>query len=106
MKKKVSQLNKKKISDMIISDAIVLKAMGHPVRLKLLIAIYLKNCIVSGLVECVQEPQPIVSQQLSVLKKHDIIEGEKHGNKILYKIIHPMVSHIIKKYAEKIENAQ
>ena len=98
-----SKLNKKKVSEMINTDASILKSLGHPVRLKLLIAIHLKHCIVSGLVDCVQEPQPIVSQQLSVLKKQNIITGEKNGNKIIYNIKNPMVSHIIKKYAEKIE---
>lgn len=82
-------------------EAEIIKAIGHSVRLKLLIAIYEKKGIVKALVNCVAEPQPIVSQQLAVLRKHGIIEGEKDGNKINYRIIEPITHNIIRLLVER-----
>lgn len=82
-------------------EAEIVKAIGHSVRLKLLIAIYEEKGIVKSLVNCVEEPQPIVSQQLAVLRKHGIVEGVKDGNKINYKIIEPITYNIIKMFVER-----
>ncbi len=64
----------------------VLKVIGHPLRLKILIAIHTKKCKVLGLVDCIQEPQPIISQQLAILRKSDIIIGIKVKNSVVYEI--------------------
>ncbi len=64
----------------------VLKVIGHPLRLKILLAIYTKKCKVLGLVDCIQEPQPIISQQLAILRKSDIIIGNKLKNSVVYEI--------------------
>lgn len=82
-------------------EAEIVKAIGHCVRLKLLIAIYEKKGIVKSLVNCVAEPQPIVSQQLAVMRKHGIIEGVKDGNKINYRIIEPITYNIIKMFVDR-----
>jgi ArsR family transcriptional regulator len=82
-------------------EAEIVKAIGHSVRLKLLIAIYENKGIVKSLVNCVEQPQPIVSQQLAVLRKHSIIEGIKDGNKINYKIIEPITNNIIRMFVER-----
>ena len=73
-----------------------LKIIGHPLRLKILIAIYLKKCKVGGLVECLKEPQPIVSQQIAILRKGNVIEGDKDKNTITYRINDEFVEDIIK----------
>jgi len=91
----------KNCNEYLKDEAVVLKAIGHFVRLKLLLAIEMKRCMVKGLVECVEEDQPIVSQQLAVLKKSKIIEGVKKGNTIYYKIIDPTVKQIVLLIAEK-----
>lgn len=84
------------LSTCLEREAEIVKSIGHSVRMKLLIAIYEKKGIVKSLVNCVAEPQPIVSQQLAVLRKHGIIEGIKDGNKINYKIIEPITHNFIK----------
>ena len=82
-------------------EAEIVKAIGHSVRMKLLIAIYEKKGIVKSLVNCVAEPQPIVSQQLAVLRKHGIIKGIKDGNKINYEIIEPITHNFIRMLVDR-----
>jgi|APHig6443717817_1056837.scaffolds.fasta_scaffold302951_2 DNA-binding transcriptional ArsR family regulator len=101
MSSKLDGMPEKNCNEYLKDEAVVLKAIGHFVRLKLLLAIEMKRCMVKGLVECVEEDQPIVSQQLAVLKKSKIIEGVKKGNTIYYKIIDPTVKQIILLLAEK-----
>jgi len=91
----------KNCNEYLKDEAVVLKAIGHFVRLKLLLAIEMKRCMVKGLVDCVEEEQPIVSQQLAVLRKCKIIEGIKKGNTIYYRIIDPTVKQIVGILAEK-----
>jgi DNA-binding transcriptional ArsR family regulator len=101
MSSKLDDMPEKYCNEYLRDEAAALKAIGHLVRLKLLLAIEMKKCIVKGLVDCVEEDQPIVSQQLAVLKRSKIIEGIKKGNTIYYKIIDPTVKQIIILIAEK-----
>jgi ArsR family transcriptional regulator len=64
-----------------------LKVIGHPIRLKLLCMIERQEdpCVTS-LWTCLNQPQPVVSQHLAVLKKHGIVHAEVHGTKRVYSI--------------------
>ncbi len=76
--------------DKIILDekSEVLKALGHPIRL----------CIVKGLLDegqnnvtymqgCLDVPQSTLSQHLSKLKAVGIIDSERKGTEVYYKVI-------------------
>ena len=78
----------------------VLKVIGHPLRLKILIAIHTKKCKVLGLVDCIQEPQPIISQQLAILRKSEIITGNKVKNSVVYEISNKYALEIIEDIIE------
>jgi DNA-binding transcriptional ArsR family regulator len=72
-----------------------LKVCGHPVRLKLLQAIASREPCVSDLWRCVNEPQPVVSQHLAVLKREGIVASRVEGNRRIYSVIDPWVSELI-----------
>jgi len=73
-----------------------LKVCGHPVRLKLLCAIAREeDPCVSELWVCLQQPQPVVSQHLAVLKDKGIVKSEVQGNKRIYSIVDPFVRQIV-----------
>jgi DNA-binding transcriptional ArsR family regulator len=72
-----------------------LKVCGHPVRLKLLQAIENREPCVSDLWRCVNEPQPVVSQHLAVLKREGIVSSRVEGNRRIYSVIDPWVSELI-----------
>lgn len=73
-----------------------LKVLGHPVRLKLLclIANHDDPCV-SKLWQCLQQPQPVVSQHLSVLKENGIVTAEAQSTKRNYSITDPFIKNII-----------
>lgn len=75
----------------------ILKAISHPVRL----------CIVRGLLNegesnvtniqnCLEAPQSTISQHLGKLKAAGIIEGERKGTEIFYKVVNEEAKKIIK----------
>lgn len=87
------QLDKKELEE----KADILKAISHPVRL----------CIVRGLLNegesnvtnmqnCLDAPQSTISQHLAKLKAAGIIEGERKGTEIFYKVVNEEVKKIIK----------
>jgi DNA-binding transcriptional ArsR family regulator len=73
-----------------------LKVCGHPIRLKLLCAIAREQepCV-SELWVCLQQPQPVVSQHLAILKEKGIVQSEVKGNKRIYSIVDPFVQQIV-----------
>jgi DNA-binding transcriptional ArsR family regulator len=73
----------------------LLKVCGHPVRLKLLCFIEGSEPCVSDLWHCVEEPQPVVSQHLAVLKKEGIVASRVEGNRRIYSIVDPWVKDLI-----------
>ncbi|MFP4114083.1 MAG: ArsR/SmtB family transcription factor [Spirochaetota bacterium] len=74
-----------------------LKVLGHPVRLKLLCAIARQeDPCVSELWVCLNQPQPVVSQHLAVLKEKGIVRSEVKGNRRIYSIIDPFVRDLVR----------
>lgn len=64
-----------------------LKAMGHPLRLKILcILASVKETSVQDLVELVGTSQSNISQHLSILRDKDILTSRKDANKVFYRI--------------------
>ena len=72
-----------------------LKVCGHPIRLKILCVIKSGTVCVKELWECLEQPQPVVSQHLAVLKESGIVSSQVDGNKRNYAIIDPFVSDLI-----------
>ena len=82
-----------------------LKVIGHPVRLKLLCIIE-KNeepCV-THLWTCLNQPQPVVSQHLAVLKDSGIVSSEIQGTKRVYSIIDPFIKTLIKDIMKDMTN--
>lgn len=71
------------------------KALGHPVRLQIVLGLSTNHCHVNQMVEKLNLPQPTVSQHLSVLRNAKIITPEKNGVLTCYKITDPTVLDII-----------
>lgn len=81
-----------------------LKAVGHPIRLKLLCLIERdQDPCVSDLWHCLQQPQPVISQHLSILKENGIVGAEVQKTKRVYTIIDPFIKNIIQNIMDKIE---
>jgi len=73
-----------------------LKVCGHPIRLKILCLIEKGDACVSDLWQCLNQPQPVVSQHLAVLKEKGIVDSEIQGNRRLYSITDDFILKILK----------
>lgn len=66
--------------------AVALKAMGHPLRLKILCVIGNQELPVMDIVEQVGTTQSNVSQHIDILREKGIILSRREGSKILCRI--------------------
>ena len=73
----------------------LLKAMAHPVRLCIIRGLIHNQCNVTKMQECLNLPQSTVSQHLGKLKAAGIIEGERNGLEVCYKVVNPQVINIV-----------
>ncbi len=80
-----------------------LKAVGHPIRLRLLCLIAREDdpCV-SNLWQCLKQPQPVISQHLAILKKAGIVNAEIQKTRRVYSICDPFIKEIIQNIQETI----
>lgn len=72
-------------------EAEVFKALAHPTRLFIIHAVNEQRLSVKELTELVGVDISTMSKHLDVLKKHNIIVGEKDKNFIYYRLAIPCV---------------
>lgn len=87
------------MKDKYREESEILKALAHPVRLQiielLLLDIPEESCSVNSLQKELDIPQPTISQHLQTLRSHGIIDGEKKGVQVCYKVIDKRVGKIL-----------
>lgn len=66
--------------------AFALKAMSHPLRLKILCAVGEKELAVQDIVDCVGTTQSNVSQHLAKLRDKEILASRRDANRIYYRV--------------------
>lgn len=76
-------------------EASIIRLLGHPIRLKILVALDKRDCTVKSLWECLGLQQSVVSQHLAKLKNYGVINGKRSGTEMHYTIKHPLVQKII-----------
>lgn len=75
--------------DQFVHAAEILKAMGHPERLRILVALREGEECVCHLTALLKQRQPYVSQQLSFLRDAGLISDRKEGLRVYYRIRDP-----------------
>jgi len=73
-----------------------LKAIAHPVRLRILEGLCDHDCFVGKMVDALGMPQSTVSQHLAILKAQGIIAPKKYGVKTCYKIVDGTIVDVFK----------
>lgn len=73
----------------------IVKVMGHPLRLRLLVAMHGGEQSVGALVASTGAPQPVVSQQLATLRAHGIVGARVAGARHYYRIVEPSASRVL-----------
>lgn len=73
----------------------LLKVLGHPERLAILLLVYEEEMCVKDLMEALQIPQPKVSQHVGLMKELGILSFRKEGTKVIYRLSNPVVKEIL-----------
>ncbi|MBM9537269.1 ArsR/SmtB family transcription factor [Desulfobulbus alkaliphilus] len=73
----------------------VLKAMAHPIRLKILYLLGDEELSVCQLRASVQTTNANISQHLSILRRHGVITCRKEANFIYNRIADPRITQLI-----------
>ena len=73
-----------------------LKALGHPVRLQLVVGLMENECNVTKICEGLNIPQATTSQHLAILKNKGIIKGKRNGTSICYRLVDDGIKDMIK----------
>jgi len=82
-----------------------LKVIAHPMRLCILNCLMtVDECNVKTLTQRMETPQSTISQHLSKLKSHNIIEGQRHGVEIQYKVVDHNVMELMKLLLRDLED--
>ncbi|MEI6068594.1 MAG: metalloregulator ArsR/SmtB family transcription factor [Methylococcaceae bacterium] len=80
----------------IVRAARCLKAMSHPLRLKILCVLGTQSISVQDIVEQVGTSQSNVSQHLAILREKNILGSKKEANRVYYFIDDERMLQLIK----------
>ena len=71
------------------------KALAHPIRIRILERLVGRDHTVQELQEALQLSQPVVSQQLAVLRAHNVVSGAKSGTTVSYAVRDPLIGDLL-----------
>lgn len=63
-----------------------LKAMSHPLRLKILCILGNQEVSVQDIVDCVGTSQSNISQHLAILRDKGVLRARKDANRVFYRV--------------------
>ena len=81
-------------SERYSTAADLLRALGHPARLRIAVELGEHERCVHELVEVLELPQPTVSQHLQVLRAAKVVSGRRVGREVRYTLADHHVAHI------------
>ena len=71
------------------------RALAHPVRIRILELLIKGEKSVQELQEVLGVDQPVVSQQLAVLRSTNIVSGRKEGVSVRYTVRDPLIGELL-----------
>ena len=72
------------------------RALAHPLRVRILELLVTGDKSVHELQQALGVDQPVVSQQLAVLRANHIVAGHKDGVSVRYSVRDPLVAELLK----------
>ena len=76
--------------------ALMLRTLGHPVRLRIVAGLTGRCACVKDIWECLDLPQAVVSQHLKVMKEHGILESRREGTRVCYSLKGTMLVELVR----------
>ena len=71
------------------------RALAHPIRIRILEALCPKERSVQDLQQILGLEQPIVSQQLAILRNKNIVTTRKVGTTVRYALADPLIARLL-----------
>ena len=71
------------------------RALAHPIRIRILELLVKGDRSVQELQEALRVDQPVVSQQLTVLRANNIVSGTKEGVSVRYALRDPLIGDLL-----------
>jgi DNA-binding transcriptional ArsR family regulator len=71
------------------------RVLAHPIRIKILEILVRGNRTVQELQEALELDQPVVSQQLAVLRNQGIVTAQKQGLSVRYALRDPAIGDLL-----------
>ena len=71
------------------------KALAHPIRIRLLELLVKGDMNVQELQDALGVEQPVVSQQLAILRANNIVTGRKEGVSVRYSVRDPLIAELL-----------
>jgi DNA-binding transcriptional ArsR family regulator len=83
--------------------AALFRALGHPVRLRILVKTLEGEFCVQDLGEHLDRSQPSVSQHLAVLRDRGVVIPERRGKKVCYRPANDRIAAVIQSAREALD---
>jgi DNA-binding transcriptional ArsR family regulator len=83
------------IGELQVFKAQFFRALGHPIRIKILEILVRRGHTVQELQDALGLDQPIVSQQLAVLRNRNIVSAQKEGLSVTYTLRDPQIAELL-----------
>lgn len=90
--------------DLQAFKAAFFRALAHPVRIRILELLVRGDHSVAELQEALGAEQPVVSQQLAVLRASNIVSGKKAGLSVRYTVRDPLIAQLLDTAREIFNN--
>jgi len=84
------------LSNSFYKNAEFLRAMSHPVRLRMLAGLRQSECNVSQLWKQLKISQPLASQHLNRMRRAGVVVGDRRGQETCYRLADPRIAKILK----------
>ena len=79
----------------LVAAGELLRALSAPIRIAIVLQLRHGERCVHELVDALDVTQPLISQHLKVLKSAGVVDGERHGREVLYRLVDEHLSHIV-----------
>jgi DNA-binding transcriptional ArsR family regulator len=94
--KKPATQHRHPIGDLQVFKAQFFRALGHPIRIKILEILVRRGHTVQELQDVLDLDQPIVSQQLAILRNRNIVSAQKEGLSVTYTLRDPHIAELLR----------
>jgi DNA-binding transcriptional ArsR family regulator len=80
----------------VLTDAgDLLRALAAPIRIAIVLELRDSDRCVHELVATLRVAQPLISQHLRVLKTAGVVQGDRRGREVVYRLVDDHLAHIV-----------